>query len=237
MRRRDMKVEFGIIAAMEEECKGLIHLMENREEKAMGPFLFHTGVLENRSVCLLQCGIGKVNAAVGTALMLQNWSPARLLNTGVAGGFLEGLKIGDIVLSTEVCHHDVDVTVFGYKIGQLPGSPVSYKADPGLLAKASALTPATPQVRLFPGKIASGDIFVHRDDQVKVIRQNFSDVAAVEMESAAIAQVCHGFGTPFLIIRSISDVTGDHENHISYDEFMPAAAKISIDMVLKILKN
>ena len=202
-----------------------------------GPLLFHKGLLAGRTICLLQCGIGKVNAAVGTALMIQNWAPEKLINTGVAGGFLSSLKIGDIVLSTEVVHHDVDVTVFGYKRGQLPGGPEVYKADPSLLRTASSLTPADEKIHLVPGKIASGDIFVHREEQVEDIRSGFSDVAAVEMESAAIAQVCHAFDTPFLIIRAISDVTGDEENHVSYDEFMPVAARISIDMVLKILKN
>ena len=232
-----MSVEYGIIAAMEEECKGLIHLMESREETPIGPFLFHKGKLAGKAVCLLQCGIGKVNAAVGTALMIQHWSPEKLINTGVAGGFLSTLKIGDIVLSTEVVHHDVDVTIFGYKKGQIPGDPEVYPADKDLLEAASALKPSDETVSLVPGKIASGDIFVHTEDQVRAIQGSFSDAAAVEMESAAIAQVCHAFKTPFLIIRSISDVTGDEENHVSYDEFMPEAALKSIDMVLKILKN
>ncbi|OQY34051.1 MAG: 5'-methylthioadenosine/S-adenosylhomocysteine nucleosidase [Spirochaetaceae bacterium 4572_59] len=232
-----MKIQVGIIAAMEEECKGLIKLMQDRRETQMGAYSFHTGLLEGKSVCLLQCGIGKVNAAVGTALMIHTWHPASILNTGVAGGFLSSLKIGDIVLSTEVLHHDVDVTIFDYKIGQLPGEPESYKADKDLLRKASALSPRDPAIHLIPGKIASGDIFVHKDEQIQKIRKDFSDVTAVEMESAAIAQVCHSFKTPFLIIRAISDVTGDEENHVSYDEFMPIAAKNSIDMVQKILKQ
>ena len=232
-----MAVEYGIIAAMEEECKGLIHLMEKREETTVGPFVFHSGILGGQTVSLLQCGIGKVNAAVGTALMIEKWAPRKILNTGVAGGFLPSLKIGDIVLSTEVCHHDVDVTIFGYKTGQLPGGPETYQADQELLKKTSTLKPADPAIHLIPGKIASGDIFVHRDEQVEKIRKDFQGIAAVEMESAAIAQVCHAFSVPFLVIRSISDVTGDEENHVSYDEFMPVAAKNSIDMVLKILNN
>lgn len=232
-----MEIQVGIIAAMEEECKGLISLMQDRNETQIGSFIFHTGVLEGKTSCLLQCGIGKVNAAVGTALMIHSWHPSYILNTGVAGGFLPTLKIGDIVLSTEVLHHDVDVTIFDYKIGQLPGGPETYLADEKLLKIASALTPQDPGIHLIPGKIASGDIFVHKDEQIQKIRKDFSDVAAVDMESAAIAQVCHSFRTPFLIIRSISDVTGDEENHISYDEFMPIAAKNSIDMVRKILKQ
>lgn len=232
-----MSERIGIIAAMEEECKGLIQLMKGREETPMGPFLFHTGELAGQEVCLLQCGIGKVNAAVGTALMIREWAPRYLLNTGVAGGFRKGLKIGDIVLSTEVLHHDVDVTVFGYEIGQLPGAPAAFRADPALLERVSALTPPSPSVKLVPGKIASGDVFVHQEEQVARIRRDFPETAAVEMESAAIAQVCESFQTPFLIIRSLSDVPDEQENHVSYDEFMPIAARNSIDMVLKILEE
>ena len=232
-----MSADVGIIAAMEDECRELIQLLENREAREIGPYTFYTGKLQNRDICLLQCGIGKVNAAVGTALMIENWQPRNIINTGVAGGFLPSLKIGDIVLSTDVLHHDVDVTIFGYRKGQLPGAPESFRADADLLSKASSLKPEDPSIKLIPGRIASGDIFVHLDQQVEKIREDFDDIAAVEMESAAIAQVCHSFKIPFLIIRSISDITGDKENHVSYEEFMPLAAKNSIDMIMKILKQ
>jgi len=230
------KAEIGIIAAMKEEALGLIELMKDRTELVRGSFTFHSGKLLGKSVILLQCGIGKVNAAVGTALMIGEWSPSYILNTGSAGGFREGLKIGDIVLSEEVLHHDVDAEVFGYDPGQVPGMPTAYLAEGSLLKCALKLKPESPEVHLSKGVIASGDSFISRDQQVNRIKEIFPRVAACEMEAAAVAQTCHLFKIPFLIIRSISDVVGDKNNHMSFDEFLPIAARNSMDIVCKIIK-
>jgi adenosylhomocysteine nucleosidase len=230
-------IEVGIIAAMKEEATELISRIEERKEEKRGSLIYHTGLLDGKPVCLLQCGIGKVNAAVGTAIMISEWSPGYILNTGSAGGFHQNLTIGDIVLSDEVLHHDVDARVFGYKNGQVPGMPSSYKGDRDLLSCALALQCEDPSVHLISGIIASGDSFISQDDQIRRIQTIFPQVAASEMEAAAVAQTCHLFGTPFLIIRSISDVVGDKDNHMSFDEFMPIAARNSIDIVGKIIKT
>jgi adenosylhomocysteine nucleosidase len=232
-----MKTELGIIAAMEEEASGLIRIMEKRKEEIRGSFTYHTGTLFGKSVCLLQCGIGKVNAAVGTALMISEWSPSYILNTGSAGGFHKDLKIGDIVLSDEVIHHDADAEVFGYKPGQVPGMPVSFHGDRALLNCALKLKTHDPSVHLISGVIASGDAFISKEDQITRIQTIFPQVAACEMEAASVAQTCHLFQTPFLIIRSISDVVGDKDNHMSFDEFLPVAARNSVDIVGKIIKT
>ena len=237
MKDGTMKTDAGIIAAMEEECEGLISRMSGREETRIGPFTYHTGTLEGRRICLLKCGIGKVNAAVGTAMMIERWNPGYMINTGVAGGFSENLKVGDIVLSDKVIHHDADAVVFGYVPGQIPGMPEHYEGDHALLSHAASLTPADPSVHLIPDLIASGDSFIHRDEQIEQIRKRHPDVAAVEMEAAGIAQACHLFEIPFLIIRSLSDVVGDTDNQLTYDEFLPLAARNSMDMVLKILRT
>jgi len=228
--------DLGIIAAMEEEAEGLISQMENRTQEIRGSFTYHRGELFGKSAVLLQCGIGKVNSAVGTALMISEWSPAYILNTGSAGGFRKGLTIGDIVLSEEVIHHDVDAEVFGYAPGQVPGMPEGYRGDPGLLACALGLKPENPEVHLTGGVIASGDSFISKEEQIARITKVFPRVAACEMEAAAVAQTCHLFKTPFLIIRSISDVVGDEDNHMSFDEFLPLAARNSMDIVGKIIK-
>jgi adenosylhomocysteine nucleosidase len=231
------KIKIGIIAAMEEEAAGLIQKMTERSEEKIGAFTYHAGLIEGQSVCLLQCGIGKVNAAVGTAVMISRWSPSYILNTGSAGGFHSNLTIGDIVLSDEVIHHDVDASVFGYEAGQVPGMPVTYKGDRKLLSCALNQKPDDPTVHLISGVIASGDSFISKEDQISRIQTVFPQVAACEMEAAAVAQTCHLFGTAFLIIRSISDVVGDTDNHISFDEFLPIAARNSIDIVVKIIKT
>jgi len=228
--------DLGIIAAMEEEAVGLIGLMDDRTQEVRGSFTYHTGQLFGKSVVLLQCGIGKVNAAVGTAVMIGEWSPSYILNTGSAGGFRKGLAIGDIVLSEEVIHHDVDVEVFGYEPGQVPGMPAGFRGDQSLLDCALKLKPENPEVHLIGGVIASGDSFISKDEQITRITEVFPRVDACEMEAAAVAQTCHLFQTPFLIIRSISDVVGDEDNHISFDEFLPVAARNSMDIVGKIIK-
>ncbi len=232
-----MRVDAGIIAAMEAEAAGLIARMENRSEEKIGSFTFHLGVIDGKNICLLQCGIGKVNSAVGAALMIREWNPVYILNSGSAGGFHKDLTIGDIVLSEEVLHHDADACVFGYVPGQVPGMPETYKGDRELLAFASGLKCEDPSVHLKSGVIASGDSFISQDEQIKRIQTVFPRVACAEMEAAAIAQTCHLFEIPFLIIRSISDVVGDEDNHMSFDEFLPVAAKNSLDIVGKIIKD
>ena len=230
------QTDIGIIAAMEQEAEGLIGMMEDRTDTVRGSFTYHAGRLFGKSAVLLQCGIGKVNAAVGTALMITEWSPSYILNTGSAGGFRKGLAIGDIVLSEEVIHHDADAEVFGYAPGQVPGMPAAFKGDPRLLDCALGLTPEDPTVHLSRGVIGSGDSFISRDDQIDRLKKTFPRVAACEMEAAAVAQTCHLFQIPFLIIRSISDVVGDEDNHVSFDEFLPVAARNSMDIVGKIIK-
>ena len=237
MSRPESQTDFGIIAAMEQEAAEMIALMENREEMSIGPFNYHNGTVYGKRVCLLQCGIGKVNAAVGAALMIRQWNPRHILNTGSAGGFHSELHIGDIVLSEEVLHHDADAEVFGYKPGQVPGMPESYKGDPALLKCALPLHCEDASVRMIGGVIASGDAFISKPEQIQRIRTVFPQVAAAEMEAAAIAQTCHLLNTPFLIIRSISDVVGDEDNHMDFDEFLPIAARNSLDIVAKIIKS
>ena len=237
MSQTEKSTDFGIIAAMEQEAAGMIALMENRKETVIGPFTYHSGELYGRTVCLLQCGIGKVNAAVGAALMIRQWNPRQVLNTGSAGGFHSELNIGDIVLSEEVLHHDADGEVFGYKPGQVPGMPETFKGDPALLNCARPLRCEDESIRIMGGIIASGDAFISKPEQVQRIREVFPQVAAAEMEAAAVAQTCHLLDTPFLIIRSISDVVGDEDNHMAFDEFLPIAARNSLDIVAKIIKS
>ncbi len=237
MSQIEKNTDYGIIAAMEQEAEGMIRLLKDRKETAIGPFNYHTGTLYGKSVCLLQCGIGKVNAAVGAALMIRQWNPRQILNTGSAGGFHRELHIGDIVLSREVLHHDADAQVFGYKPGQIPRMPETFRGDPALLSCAAGLQCRDESVRMIEGIIASGDAFISRPEQVQRIREVFPRVAAAEMEAAAIAQTCHLMETPFLIIRSISDVVGDEDNHMAFDEFLPIAARNSLDIVEKIIKS
>ena len=170
-------------------------------------------------VVLLRSGIGKVNAAMSTTILLDKYTPDFVINTGSAGGTDESLNVGDIVISTEVRHHDVDVTAFDYEYGQVPQLPPAFLADEGLIKIAEEGAKELQDVQVVQGLIASGDTFVNELHVVENIRGKFTVVKAVEMEAAAIAQVCYQFGVPFVIIRSLSDIAGK-ESNITFDQYL-----------------
>ena len=227
----------AVVAAMKMELEALVGRLKNKKTVQKAGFRFHTGTLEGHEVVLLLSGIGKVNAGIGTALLIENFAPDAIINTGVAGAFQRGLKAGDIVLSTRVCHHDVDATPFGYKPGQLPGMPLDYEASSAMLAIAQSIPVRNESTRVLSGLIVSGDLFIHEESAARRIVETFPDALAGEMEAAGIAQACYLFGTPFLVVRSISDVIGDGKNKIEYEEFLPMAAGNSLSFVLDMLNK
>ncbi len=230
-------MKIGIIAAMEEELQEFKNQIVNCEELTFGQLTYYKGTLHNHEIFAFQCGIGKVNAAVGTTLLIDKFFPDIIINTGVAGGFCETLKIGDIVVSTEVRHHDADVTIFDYEIGQIPDMPAAFIADEKLIDLACSLKLKDENIKIVKGPIVSGDSFIHNEDQIKDIQTKFPSIRAAEMEAAAIAQTCHIFNLPFLVIRSISDVVHETESNMAYDEFMPIAADNSFNLVVALLKE
>lgn len=223
-------MKIGIIGAMEQEVAILKEALTNRTEESKGGCTFYSGELNGVDIVLLQSGIGKVAASVGTALLIEVYAPDMIINTGSAGGFDSSLNLGDVVVSTEVRHHDADVTAFGYEMGQMAGQPAAFKADEKLMEiaeKAIAMKEGQHSVR---GLICTGDAFVCSDEKKAYIRQYFPSVVAVEMEAAAIAQTCHQFQIPFVVVRAISDVA-DKASPMSFEEFLPLAAKSSSEMV------
>ena len=158
-----------------------------------------------------------------------------IINTGSAGGLDPNLNVGDVIISTDVRHHDVDVTAFGYEKGQLPANPAAFLPNEQLVEVAKKQA-AKLGLNAVSGLICSGDAFINGADKIAQIRADFPQVAAVEMEAAAIAQVCHAMQIPFVIVRAISDVA-DKESHLSFDEFLPLAAEKSSEMVLEMLNN
>ena len=233
-------MKIGIIGAMEQEVAILKAAITDMNEVNKGGCTFFSGQLNGVDVVLLQSGIGKVAAAVGTSILLSEYQPDVVINSGSAGGFDSSLNLGDVVISTEVRHHDADVTAFGYDIGQMAGQPAAFKADEKLMAVAEK---ALAQISLSEGKnvhavrglICTGDAFVCTPERQEFIRKHFPSVIAVEMEASAIAQVCHQFQVPFVVVRAISDVA-DKESPMSFEEFLPLAAQSSSDMVLKMVE-
>jgi adenosylhomocysteine nucleosidase len=224
----------GIIGAMEQEVALLKSSISNLVEVNKGGCTFYSGQLNGVDVVLLQSGIGKVAAAVGTAILLSEYSISKVINTGSAGGFESSLNLGDVVISTEVRHHDADVTAFGYEMGQMASQPAAFIADQALMNVAEQALEKMDDTHAIRGLICTGDTFVCTAERQAYIRTHFPDVIAVEMEASAIAQTCHQFDIPFVVVRAISDVA-DKESPMSFDEFLPLAAKSSSEMVIKML--
>jgi adenosylhomocysteine nucleosidase len=228
---------------MEDEVTLLRSAMANVRTETMGVYEFYTGTLENKSVVLLRCGIGKVNAAVGCAVLIDHYKPELVINTGSAGGIDPSLSFGDAVISDGLVQYDVDLTAFNYAPGQLPGMPPVFAVDEDLIQRGEAAVDSLKQEGILPpefnhlrGLIGSGDVFMHEPDRINAVRKTFPAVRAVEMEGAAIAQACRLFSVPCLIIRAISDVAGV-ESPVTHDEFLPMASKHSGEIVRRIVRN
>jgi adenosylhomocysteine nucleosidase len=229
-------MKIAVIGAMEEEVELLRKEIENPETKTIANSEFTSGTYKNHEIVLLKSGIGKVNAAMTTSILLSEYKPDYVINTGSAGGYDPNLEVGAIVISHEVRYHDVDVTAFGYEIGQVPQLPASFKADEHLMKLAEDAVHEIGEHQAATGLIATGDIFMHDPAKVEQVRIHFPQMKACEMEAAAVAQVCHQFEVPFVVIRALSDIAGK-ESSISFDEFLPIAAKHSTQVVLNVIEK
>ncbi|MFB6434551.1 MAG: 5'-methylthioadenosine/S-adenosylhomocysteine nucleosidase [Candidatus Malihini olakiniferum] len=228
-----MKV--GIIGAMKQEVTLLRDRIEKLTTFTRAGCVIYIGWLRGLEITLLQSGIGKVSAAMGTTLLLEYAQPDIIINTGSAGGLSPTLNVGDIVISSEARYHDVDVTAFGYEAGQMAGCPAAFPADVSLIALAErAIT--SLQLHAVQGLIVSGDSFINSAEPLSRIRRTFPQSVAVEMEATAIAHVCHQFYVPFVVVRAISDVAGK-DSKLSFDDFLAVATKQSSRIVEAMLEE
>lgn len=223
--------KIGIIGAMElevEELKGKM-VIRRRVEKASMEFL--EGKLNNVEVVIVRSGIGKVNAAICAQILCDCFKVTHIINTGVAGSLKNEINIGDIVVSMDALHHDVDVRVFGYPLGEVPQMGcLAFPADERLAQLAvSCCKEVNPEIAVYTGRIVSGDQFIS-DKQVKeTIISNFQGFC-VEMEGASIAHAAYLNHVPFVIIRAISD-KADDSAEMDYPSFEKAAAAHSAKLV------
>ncbi|MDQ0197205.1 5'-methylthioadenosine/S-adenosylhomocysteine nucleosidase [Neobacillus ginsengisoli] len=229
-------MKIAIIGAMEEEVTLLRDNIEERTTETVAECEFTFGKMHGADVILLRSGIGKVNAAMSTTILLEKYKPNCIINTGSAGGYNPSLNVGDAVISTEVRHHDVDVTAFGYEYGQVPQLPAAFLADEKLVSIAEAASKEIEDIQIVKGLIATGDSFMSDPVRVDFVRTKFENLQAVEMEAAAIAQVAHQFNVPFVIIRSLSDIAGK-ESDVSFDQFLDKAALHSATLVMKMVAS
>jgi adenosylhomocysteine nucleosidase len=233
----------GIIGAMEDEVSLLRGALENSETQKIGDFEFYAGGLLGKPVALLRCGIGKVNAAVGCALLVHTFRPGLVINTGSAGGIDPDLKFGDAIISDGLVYHDMDLTAFNYAPGQLPGQPRIFPVPEDLIRRAEQAVDQLKAEKVLPGDfnhrrglIGSGDVFMHEPERIAAVRRIFPAMKAVEMEGAAIAHCCRLFSVPALIIRSLSDIAGA-ESPVTFHEFLPVASNHSAEIVRRIIRD
>ncbi|MFQ3843590.1 5'-methylthioadenosine/S-adenosylhomocysteine nucleosidase [Staphylococcus pseudoxylosus] len=225
----------GIIGAMEEEVAILKDKIKNLEEIKIAHVIFYKGNLEGKDIILTQSGIGKVNVAISTTLLINQFKPDLIINTGSAGALDKSLNVGDVVASDMVAYHDADARAFGYQLGQIPQMPAQFVADKALINKAIEAI-EQQQINAKTGLIVSGDSFIGTSEQRMAIKTNFPQAMAAEMEATAIAQTCHQFNMPFIITRAISDLA-DGDAGITFEAFLEKAAISSSELVEHLIKT
>lgn len=227
-------MKIGILGAMDQEVALLQASLNNPEVVEWKHLTFYTGSLHGVEVVVVKCGIGKVAAAVATTALVDRFAPDYVVNTGSAGGFDTDLNIGDLVIATSVLHHDIDITHFGYTLGQAAGMPATYESDETLILAAEQAAEQSLDVTTKRGLICTGDSFIGSDEAAARLREAFPTMAAVEMEGAAIAQTCFMLSTPFLVIRSLSDIAGKTST-VSFQSYLEKAAKHSAELVMQMI--
>ena len=205
-------MRIGIIVAMDKELRQLQQ------------------VFKDSDVIVEKCGIGKVNAALGAQRMINTYKPDCIISSGCAGGNGDDIDIQDIIVSSELCYHDVycgraidDTTVYG----QVQGLPARYQADPELLKKALSIKPA--DIRLHQGLIVTGDWFVDTKEKMREIIGHFPEAKAIDMESCAIAQTCYINKVPFISFRVVSDIPLRDTDASQYHNFWDTVAEKSFE--------
>lgn len=227
----------GIIGAMDEEVAKIKEHMSNVTISTKASMDFYRGLLQGGEAVVVRSGIGKVNAAVCTQILVDDFGVDAVINTGIAGSLNNDINIGDIVLSTDALEHDMDAVSFGYPLGQVPRmDTLSFPADSHLRKVAlDACQKVLPSISAFEGRVVSGDQFVSDGEKKKWLIENFGG-ACTEMEGAAIAHTAYLNHIPFLIIRAISD-KADDSAAMNYPEFEAMAIRNSVILILEMAGN
>lgn len=228
-----MQKTTGILTAMSVEYRQVAAMLEGTETVKSGPQEFLTGRVGENKVVLLQCGIGKTNAATGVTNLIMTFHPDCIISTGVAGGIDTRLDVMDIVVGKEVCYHDVSCGD-NCDPGQVQGLPRLFGGDEHLVQTATSLE---ADVRIIPGLICTGDQFITNRTELDAIKEKYPQGLAVDMESAAIAQVCHLWNVPFLSIRIISDTPGVRAHFKQYLNFWDTMADKSFSVTREFLNR
>ena len=228
--------KLGIIGAMQVEVEILLGEMKNQTSRTIAGSTFYEGTLEDLPVVVVQCGVGKVNAAICTQILCDCFGVTHLVNTGIAGSLCAELDIGDLVVSRDAMYHDFDCVNFGYPYGKVPGmDTISFPADENMMAYAYAAAERVNPGHTKTGRVASGDQFV-ADKALKEKIIAHTQGLCTEMEGAAIAQTAYRNEIPFVILRAISD-KADDSAEMDYPTFERIAAHRCADVTKNLAKQ
>jgi adenosylhomocysteine nucleosidase len=220
-------MKIGIIGAMAEEVAQLKAEMTVTSELKKAQMDFFDGQLLGKDTVIVTSGIGKVNAAVCTQILVTDFNVDCVINVGIAGGLHKDIYPGDIVVGENLVQHDMDTTFFGDPIGQVPRlDTFDFKCDPKLVSVARAACDKISDANCFNGRIVSGDQFVADAEKLQSLHDTFNGLCC-EMEGASIGQVCYLNDIPFVVIRSISD-NAINGSHMDYEKFSELAIKNSV---------
>ena len=228
----------GFICALAIEVEGIVKMMENKEEKTVAKITYHKGEIGGKEVVCCECGIGKVNAAMSTQIMIDLYQPDVIINSGIAGSLSGDIRIGDIVVSDDCVQHDMDGTEMGDPLGQVQFNDEKrtyFPADKATADKLCAACETIDGIKVFRGRIASGDVFIAAKDRRQRVADTFHGLAC-EMEGAAVGTVCYRNGVPFAILRSISDDFSSNE-YVDFMQFCTLAADHSIQAIEKFIQS
>ena len=226
-------MKLGIIGAMAVEIAALKDNMENIRESAQAGMTFYEGTLKGLPVVLVQCGVGKINAAMCTQILISCYGVTHVVNTGIAGSLCAELDIADLVISRDAIHHDFDLRFWGRPVGQVPGMDViAFRADEKLREAAFAAAESVNPGHTKIGRVASGDQFICSAQQKDAIIAN-TQADCAEMEGASIAHTAYRNGVPFVIIRAISD-KADNSAEMDYPTFEALAAERCAQVTMKL---
>lgn len=226
----------GIISAMTEELELLLKDMDIKEETKKANMTFYRGTLGSKDIIAVVCGIGKVNAAVCSQILISEFNATSIINVGVAGGIGKDIYPGDVVVGTNLVQHDMDTTAFGDPHGQIPRlDTFDFKCNETLVKAALEACEEINEINTFSGRIISGDQFISSVNKIKWFEEEFKAMAC-EMEGASIAQVCYLNNIPCVVIRSISD-NANNGAHMDYEKFIPIAVRNSTIILKNMLQK
>lgn len=226
----------GLIGAMDEEIELLLAQMESSEKVTKSGVNYVRGTLQGKEIVVCKSGVGKVNAAITTQILIDHFGVSQILFTGVAGALDPRLNIGDIVISSSCMQHDMDVTPLGFERGIIPYQSVSdFPADDRLIKLAEQACKELSADGYLVGKVLSGDQFIASRDTVQMLYEQLNGVCA-EMEGSAVAQVCYMNEVPYVVIRSMSD-KADGSAHVNFQEFTVKASQRSHSIVTHMLNH